>query len=122
MNHTHFDDDYRQVVKQRVTVSRQLGFTMKPQESLVNELGYFMLSPRKYKSVESLLKLNVANYPASYNTYDSYGDYLVAPKDTVNAIANFQRALSLKETSETRKKLTALLSRPKTELIPTTKN
>ena len=99
--------------------SRQLGYPVKPQESLVNELGYSMVSQKKFKKAESLFKLNVANYPASFNAYDSYGDYFVAKKDTVSAIANFQQSLSLKETPATRKKLTALLGRATPK--PTTK-
>jgi uncharacterized protein len=91
--------------------TRQLGYKVKPQESLVNELGHSMVSQKKFKKAESLFKLNVANYPASFNAYDSYGDYFVAQKDTVGAIANFKKSLSLKETPATRNKLTALLDR-----------
>ncbi|MVM38533.1 alpha/beta hydrolase [Spirosoma sp. HMF3257] len=88
--------------------TRQLGYPVKPPESLVNDLGSYMVSQQKFKKAESLFKLNVANYPASFNAYDSYGDYFVGKKDTVRAIANFQKSLSLKEASATRKKLVAL--------------
>ncbi|WP_420146916.1 alpha/beta hydrolase-fold protein [Spirosoma sp.] len=93
------------------TASRQLGYAVKPPESLVNELGSYMVSQKKFKKAESLFKLNVANYPASYNAYDSYGDYFVAKKDTISALAHFRKSLSLKETPATRKKITALLGR-----------
>ncbi|GAB2600426.1 alpha/beta hydrolase-fold protein [Spirosoma areae] len=99
--------------------TRQLGYPVKPPESLVNELGSYMVSQQKFKKAESLFNLNVANYPASFHAYDSYGDYFVAKKDTVSAIANFQKSLSLKETPATRKKLTALLGRASPD--PTTK-
>ncbi|WP_080053958.1 alpha/beta hydrolase [Spirosoma aerolatum] len=88
--------------------SRQLGYLVKPPEALVNELGQYMVSQKKFKKAESLFKLNVANYPASFNAYDSYGDYFVVQKDTVNARTNFQKALSVKEAPATRKKLAAL--------------
>lgn len=101
--------------------SRQLGYQVQPPESMVNELGYYMVSQKKFKKAESLLKLNVANYPASYNAYDAYGDYFVAQKDTVSAIANFQKALSLKETPVTRKKLTTLQGQTKAGPTPTKK-
>lgn len=99
--------------------TRQLGYKVKPQESLVNELGHYMVSQKKFKKAESLFKLNLANYPTSFNAYASFGDYFVAKKDTASAIANFQKSLSLKETLTTRKKLTALLGRATPE--PTTK-
>lgn len=99
--------------------TRQLGYQVKPPESLVNELGSFMVSQKKFTKAESLFKLNVATYPASFNAYDSYGDYFMAKKDTLSAITNFQKSLSLKETPATRKKLTALLNRATP--APTTK-
>jgi predicted alpha/beta superfamily hydrolase len=99
--------------------TRQLGYPVKPPESLVNELGSYMVSQKKFIKAESLFKLNVVNYPASFNAYDSYGDYFMAKKDTLSAIANFQKSLSLKETPATRKKLTALLGRDTP--APTTK-
>lgn len=101
--------------------TRQLGYQVKPPESLVNELGSYMVSQQKFKKAESLFKLNVANYPASFNAYDSYGDYFVAKKDTVSAIANFQKSLSLKEASATRKKLVALQAPSSTRPSPANK-
>ncbi|AUD00836.1 alpha/beta hydrolase [Spirosoma pollinicola] len=101
--------------------TRQLGYTVKPPESLVNELGSYMVSQQKFKKAGSLFKLNVANYPASFNACDSYGDYFVTQKDTVRAIANFQKALSLKEASATRKKLVALQAQSGTHLSPANK-
>ncbi|GAB3640807.1 alpha/beta hydrolase [Spirosoma arcticum] len=101
--------------------TRQLGYKVKPPESLVNDLGSYMVSEKKFKKAESLFKLNVANYPASFNAYDSYGDYFVAQKDTVSAIANFQKALSLKETPATRKKLVALQAQISTRPSPADK-
>ena len=101
--------------------TRQLGYPVKPPESLVNELGHYMISQKKFKKAESLFKLNVANYPASFNVYDSYGDYLVTQKDTVSAIANFQKALTLKEASATRKKMVALQAQGSTRPSPVDK-
>jgi uncharacterized protein len=118
-----YEEDNTRLVDKLTThfraASRQLGYTVKPPESLVNELGSYMVSQQKFKKAESLFKLNVANYPASSNAYDSYGDYLVTKKDTSSAIAHFQQSLLLKETPATRKKLTALLGRATWE--PTTK-
>lgn len=98
--------------------TKQLGYKVKPQESLVNELGSYMVSHKKFKKAESLFKLNVANYPASFNAYDSYGDYFLAEKDTANALVNFQKSLTLKETAETRKKLMTLQADTKPKTSP----
>lgn len=89
-------------------ISKQLGYKVSPSESMINYMGYDALNSKQFKKAESLFKLNVANYPDSYNVYDSYGDYFVAKKDNANAIVQFKKALSIKENAETRQKLDEL--------------
>lgn len=90
--------------------SKLMGHHILPPEREVNSLGYTYLhnGPKHLAKAGALFKLNVTNYPQSYNAYDSYGDYFVTIKDTTNAMANFQKSLALKETVDTRKKLTEL--------------
>ncbi|GAB4024302.1 alpha/beta hydrolase-fold protein [Spirosoma gilvum] len=90
-------------------VSKQMGYTISPSEGQINAQGYNALNSKQYRKAESLFKLNIANYPNSFNVYDSYGDYFMARKDPKNAIVQFQKALSLKENPESRQKLEALL-------------
>ena len=47
-------------------------------------------------------------YPASYNVYDSMGDYLVARKENGKAIKYFTKALALKDNPDTKQKLEKL--------------
>ena len=44
-----------------------------------------------------LFKLNIANFPESYNVYNSMADYYSAKGDKVNAIDGYKKALSIKE-------------------------
>ncbi len=90
------------------TVSKRMGYKVAPAESMMNYLGYDALNSKKFKKAESLFKLNVANYPDSYNVFDSYGDFFVAQKDTINAVVNFKKALAIKDTPETKQKLDEL--------------
>ncbi|WP_221392591.1 alpha/beta hydrolase-fold protein [Dyadobacter sp. NIV53] len=92
-------------------VSKILGYKIAPPEGFVNSLGYEALSSKHLKKAESLFKLNITNYPESGNVYDSYGDYLVVKKDTKAAIVQFEKALSVSENAETRKKLEELRSK-----------
>ena len=92
-------------------LSGKMGYQIKPDEMEINYMGYDFLGRKLYKTAESLFKLNVDNYPESYNVYDSYGDYFVAMGDKVNAIIQFEKALSIKEFAETRKKLQSLQSK-----------
>ena len=50
-------------------------------------------------------------YPESNNVYDAYGDYLIAIGDKANAKIQFEKALSIKEFPDTRKKLESLQSK-----------
>lgn len=52
--------------------------------------------------------MNLDNYPSSGNVYDSYGDYFEAVGDKTSAIKYFQKALSVAENADTRKKLEKL--------------
>ena len=92
-------------------VSKQMGYTVSPAEGMVNYMGYDALDKKFYRKAESLFKLNVANYPDSYNVYDSFGDFFIAKKDTANAIANLKKALAIEENAGSRQKLDALQGR-----------
>jgi predicted alpha/beta superfamily hydrolase len=92
-------------------LSGKMGYQIKPDEGEINYMGYDFLNRKMYKTAESLFKLNVDNYPESNNVYDSYGDYFVAMGDKKNAIIQFEKALSIKEFAETRKKLQSLESK-----------
>ena len=85
-----------------------LGYSVPPPQSIVNFLGYNNLSGKLYDKAYSFFKMNIDNYPASSNAHDSMGDFYVEKNDRKKAIASFEKALSLKEVSETRKKLEKL--------------
>jgi predicted alpha/beta superfamily hydrolase len=89
-------------------LSQKMGYQIKPDEGEINYMGYDFLGRKMYKTAERLFKLNVDNYPESFNVYDSYGDYFVAVNDKENAKLQFKKALSIKENEGSRKKLTEL--------------
>lgn len=89
-------------------LSLKMGYTIKPDEEEINFLGYDFLGRKLYKTAGSFFKLNVDNNPGSFNVYDSYGDYFAAIGDKPNAIAQYKKALALKENEDSRKKLKEL--------------
>lgn len=89
-------------------ISEHLGYTVLPDESMVNNLGYHCLAGKKMDKAYRLFKRNTDNYPHSANAFDSMGDYYLAAGDKARAIASFKKSLQLQETADTRKKLTAL--------------
>lgn len=98
-------------------VSQWMGYMVLPPESLVNDWGYFHMRSSPQKSL-TLFKLNIANYPGSPNVYTGLADYFAFRKDTANAVANFQKALSLKDDVQTRQKLTDLQVKPDLKPYP----
>jgi len=90
-------------------ISNKMGYTIQPPESLINGIGYGALQNDNFKQAEYFFKMNVANYPNSFNVYDSLGDYYAAIEDKGNAIKSFRHALSLRENEFSRNKLELLL-------------
>ena len=98
-------DKYKRHYKE---VSKFFGFEVKPPDTQINELAYYLLGMKHYKKAEGIFKMNMDNYPNSYNVYDSYGDYLIAIGDKANAIIQLKKALAIKENDGSRKKLNDL--------------
>jgi uncharacterized protein len=94
--------------KHFANLSQKMAYTIKPDEGDINYFGYEILKQKHYKKVEALFKLNINNYPESYNVYDSYADYLIAIGDKANAIIYLKKALAIKENEGSRKKLREL--------------
>jgi len=90
------------------SISAQFGFTVKPPEDMVNQLGYNFIQQKQFGKAGRLFALNVANYPESFNVYDSQGDYYAAIGDKAKASECYKKSLSIKEVAGTRKKLDTL--------------
>jgi uncharacterized protein len=90
-------------------VSAQMGYLVKPNESQVNNLGYYMMKQKQFNKAEALFKLNITNYPNTANCYDGLGDLYLSKGDKAKAIASFKKTLTLKLIPETKEKLEALL-------------
>jgi hypothetical protein len=89
-------------------VSDHFGYTVLPPENFINELSYGFMSNHLSDKAAAFFQLNVKNYPESANVHDSMGDYYLAQKDTVQAIANFTKALSIESNKATKEKLEKL--------------
>ncbi len=86
-----------------------MGFPVKPNESQVNGLAYYMLRQKQFPKAEALFKLNIANYPETANCYDGLGDLYLATGDKAKAIESFEKTLTLKLIPATKEKLDKLL-------------
>ena len=85
-----------------------MGYPVRPSENFVNALGYNSLMRKNYVQAEYYFRLNVENYPFSFNAYDSYGDFFAVTGNKTKAIEFYTKALSLKENPDSRIKLNKL--------------
>jgi hypothetical protein len=90
-------------------LSKEFGREMKPEDDMVNGLGYQFMNMQHYEKAEQFFKLNVKNYPESFNVYDSLGDLYVATENKEKAIESYKKALALNDYPETREKLNNLM-------------
>lgn len=107
------DDNTDIVNKMRIhyaKASRTLGYDNKPDESMLNGMGYRLLGMENADLAGQFFRLNVDYYPKSFNVYDSLGDYYLHIKNKDKAIESFEKALAIKENPDSRKKLDELKS------------
>lgn len=85
-------------------ISERLGVDPEPPESSVNQLGYLLLyTIEDLDMAVEMLKLNVTNYPASSNVYDSLGEAYMVRGDNILAIDNYEKSLVLDPDNENAK-------------------
>ncbi|MBL8015853.1 MAG: tetratricopeptide repeat protein, partial [Ignavibacteria bacterium] len=64
-------------------------------ESELNVLGYQLLQAGMNKQAIEIFKLNVEQFPKSFNVYDSLGEGYMMAGDKKNAIKNYEKSLKL---------------------------
>lgn len=64
-------------------------------EADVNAVGYQLLNQGKLDEAIVMFRKNVADYPRSWNTYDSLAEALAKKGDRGGALANYQKALAM---------------------------
>lgn len=100
---------FAKIEKHYDNVSKHLGYKVSAPENMVNAYGYQSLGKKDMDLAGYLFKLNVANYPQSPNVYDSLGHFYEAKGDKKNAIASYEKVLTLdKKFPETKAKLEKL--------------
>ncbi|MFC0262125.1 alpha/beta hydrolase-fold protein [Fontibacter flavus] len=89
-------------------MSAHFGYPVKPQEDMINSLGYWALQTGDLERAKMLFEMNIKNYPESANAYDSMGDFYMASDQKEDAIRFFKEALKRYDNAGTRKKLEEL--------------
>jgi len=74
-------------------------------ESQLNILGYRLLQTGHTKDAIGIFKLNVEQFPESFNVYDSLGEGYMMDGNTKLAIKNYEKSLELNPDNENGKKM-----------------
>jgi CubicO group peptidase (beta-lactamase class C family) len=69
-------------------------------ESELNRLGIALWSQNRLDDAIEILKLNAAEYPKSWNVYDSLGEAYMKKGDNPRAIKNYEKVLELNPRSD----------------------
>lgn len=64
-------------------------------QSDINRIGYNYIRAKNYDDALEIFKINAELYPNSSNVFDSLGEVYYLKKDTLSAISNFKKALSI---------------------------
>ena len=94
------------------TLSKDMGYRVRPYESTLNEFGYANLQRKNFDKSKMFFQLNIDYYPESFNTYDGMGDYYLEMKDTVRANIFWKKALSIRFTKEIKDKMEMVNNTP----------
>ena len=89
------------------TLSNHFGYTIHPEEDLLNNLGYMFMSSSPKKSLAFFTML-IESYPKNANGYDSMSDYYIAQKDVPNAIKYVEMAYKISGSNHHKEKLEKL--------------
>lgn len=74
-------------------------------EAEVNLFGYELLSQGKQSEALAIFKLNTELYPGSFNTFDSYGECLIAAGKKKAGLKAYKQSLELNPANERAKKV-----------------
>jgi tetratricopeptide (TPR) repeat protein len=89
-------------------ISAHFGYTVKPNEDIINSLAYTVWGAGNAKQAYKLFKRNTEEYPQSGNAFDSLGDFYAGTGEKQKAIEAYTQSLKLQETVDTRRKLNEL--------------
>ena len=76
-------------IKEKDSLSRVI------KESRINRLGYTFIRKDDFDTALEIFKINAELYPKSSNVFKSLGEVYFLKKDTVTAIINFKKSLSI---------------------------
>ena len=79
-------------------------------EAEMNRVGYRLLQKGKTKEAIEVFKINVEEFPDSWNVYDSLGEAYMNDGQKEKAIANYEKSIEMNPDNENGKKMLARIN------------
>lgn len=89
------NNNFEKALEAFQTIKKNDSLDYAVQENYLNKLGYDFLREEDFIKATEIFKINTKLYPQSSNVYDSLGDAFLKSGDTINAIINYKKSLTL---------------------------
>tara|TARA_B100000508_G_C11434238_1_gene265153 strand:- start:189 stop:887 length:699 start_codon:yes stop_codon:yes gene_type:complete len=89
------NNQYNKALEGYLAIQKKDSLDISINESDFNKLGYKSLNKKDFEKAIQIFKINVALYPNSANVYDSLGEAFMKSGDTLKAILNYKKSLTL---------------------------
>lgn len=86
-------------------LSKEFGYTIKPNEDFVNNCGYTQLRLKNIDAAIDIFRQNIKNYPNSFNVYDSMGEAYMIKGEKELAINNYEKSILLNPNNDNGKEM-----------------
>jgi len=96
--------DANGIIEYLERLSKNYGFKVIHGENTINEIGFIFIGKKDYKRAIEIFKINVENYPKSYNVYDRLAEAYRLYGDKNRAVKNYEKSLKINPKNENAKR------------------
>jgi CubicO group peptidase (beta-lactamase class C family) len=99
------DQSADKVVELYKTLKKEESESFMFNEQELNQLGYALMNDDRIEAAKTIFKLNIEEYPESYNVYDSMGEAYMKAGEKEKAIEFYKKSLELNPNNENGKEM-----------------
>jgi predicted alpha/beta superfamily hydrolase len=89
-----YPDDISKIEAHYAALAKRVGYSVKPNEDLLNQVGYQILGREEFDAAIAVFDYNVNLYPGSANVYDSLGEAFETAGRLEEALTNYSKAVA----------------------------
>jgi tetratricopeptide (TPR) repeat protein len=90
-----YESGAKGLLKKYQTLKEKNPETYSIDEQALNTMGYYYMQQKNLDAALGVFKINIMEFPSSFNPYDSYGEALMENGQKEEAIENYKKSLEL---------------------------